>query len=38
MPFLNNDLVQRKIRHHFEQAKAGRSAADHVLPLWSFML
>ena len=38
MPFLNNDLVQRKIRHHFEQAKAGKSAADHVLPLWSFML
>ena len=38
MPFLNNDLVQRKIRHHFEQATAGKSAADHVLPLWSFML
>ena len=34
MPFLNNDLVTRKIRHHFEQAQAGKSAADFVLPLW----
>ena len=36
MPFLNNDLVEKKIRHHFEQAKAGKSAADYVLPLWGF--
>ena len=36
MPFLNNDRVAKKIRHHFEQAVAGKNAADYVLPLWSF--
>ena len=36
MPFLNDDLVARKIRHHFTLARDGHSSAEFVLPLWNF--
>ncbi|MGE4633409.1 MAG: hypothetical protein AAEJ47_10260 [Planctomycetota bacterium] len=36
MPFLNNDLVERKIRFHFERAQRGESAGSFVIPLWDF--
>ncbi|MDE0960901.1 MAG: hypothetical protein OSB09_08980 [Planctomycetota bacterium] len=36
MPFLNDDLVAKKIRYHFEQASLGHSAGDFVVPLWNF--
>ena len=31
MPYLNNDLVERKLRHHFERARRGESLSDWVL-------
>lgn len=36
MPYLNDDLVERKIRVHFERAARGESAGSFVLPLWDF--
>ncbi len=36
MPFLNDDLVAKKIKLHFERARRGESAATFVLPLWDF--
>ena len=37
MPFLNDDLVARKIRHHFERARRGETAETFVAPLWAFI-
>jgi hypothetical protein len=37
MPFLNDDLVAKKINHHFERARRGDSAESFVAPLWSFI-
>lgn len=34
MPYLNNDLVEKKLRLHFERARRGESVADWVLPFW----
>ncbi len=31
MPYLNNDLVERKLRYHFERARRGESLSDWVL-------
>ncbi len=37
MPFLNDDLVAKKIRYHFHRAHNGESAQSFVAPLWEFM-
>lgn len=34
MPYLNDDLVARKHRHHFARAASGKTAADWVLGVW----
>ncbi|MEM7167271.1 MAG: hypothetical protein AAF581_17555 [Planctomycetota bacterium] len=34
MPYLNNDLVAKKLRFHFERAHNGDSVDSFVLPLW----
>ncbi|MGE3167008.1 MAG: MBL fold metallo-hydrolase [Planctomycetota bacterium] len=34
MPYLNNDLVEKKLRFHFERARRGESVAAWVLPFW----
>jgi hypothetical protein len=34
MPWLNPDLVERKLRFHFERAARGESNADFVVPFW----
>lgn len=34
MPYLNNDLVQKKLRYHFERAQAGRTVEEFVLPFY----
>lgn len=31
LPYLNNDLIERKLRRHFERARAGASLEDWVL-------
>ncbi|MFN0056842.1 MAG: MBL fold metallo-hydrolase [Planctomycetota bacterium] len=36
MPYLNNDLVERKQRLHFQRARDGQSLADYVLPFYEF--
>ncbi|MGE4620439.1 MAG: hypothetical protein AAEJ04_11590 [Planctomycetota bacterium] len=36
MPFLNDDLVAKKIRYHFERARNGKTAQSFVSPLWDF--
>ncbi|MGA1533878.1 MAG: MBL fold metallo-hydrolase [Planctomycetota bacterium] len=33
-PYLNDDLVERKLRFHFERARAGHTGGDWVLPIW----
>lgn len=34
MPYLNNDLVAKKLRFHFERAHKGESVESFVLPFW----
>ena len=34
MPYLNDDLVAKKMRIHFDRAAAGKSGGDWVLPIW----
>ena len=34
LPYLNNDLVERKLKFHFELARAGKSAGEWVLPFY----
>ena len=34
MPYLNDDLIERKLRLHFERAASGKDARSWVLPLW----
>ncbi len=34
MPYLNDDLVAKKMRFHFERAAAGKTGGDWVLPIW----
>ena len=36
MPFLNDDLVAKKIRYHFQRAQRGETAQSFVSPLWDF--
>ena len=33
-PYLNDDLVEKKVRFHFARAREGFSGADWVLPIW----
>lgn len=35
MPYLNDDLVKKKIAFHFERAAAGKSLEDWVLPFYA---
>ena len=35
LPFLNNDIIARKIDLHFRRARAGESNRDWALPFWS---
>ena len=34
MPYLNDDLIEKKLRLHFERAATGADARSWVLPLW----
>ena len=37
MPYLNNDLVEKKLKYHFERASAGGSIDEWVLAFYDFL-